>query len=166
MTGRRRITSLNHNANYTLQVAIELERRGLTFYDSLALGCGNSEVTALATALARAEEEHIVTFKRMWNALPEELSGPRLTDEELLAATEELRIKIMPNARKVLDLFLNSDLCKALDMAIEMEVEAVAFYSGLASAIANLDATVLKGVVSAEMEHLNMLREMRKRISA
>jgi len=157
---------LKHTADYTLQVAIELEQRGRTFYESLALGCGNSGVAALATSLAKAEDEHIATFKRMRDALPEELRGPRLTDDELLAATEELRYKIMPNARTVLDVFLSSDLRKALDMAIEMEVEAVAFYSGLASGIANLDAAVLKGVANEEMEHLNMLRTMRNRLSA
>jgi rubrerythrin len=157
---------LENTADYTLQVAIELERRGLTFYESLALGCGDSEVAALATSLAKAEEEHIATFKRMRDDLPRELHGPKLTEEELQAAAEELRNKIMPSAKTVLDVYISSDLGKALDMAIEMEVAAVAFYSGLSSAIDNLDAAVLKRVAHEEMEHLNMLRKMRKLHSA
>jgi rubrerythrin len=166
MTGGRRKTTLKHSADYTLQVAIELERRGQTFYESLSLACGKSEIAAFASSIAKAEEEHIATFRRMRDALPKELCGPILTDEELLAATNELRIKIIPNAKTVREVVLASDLRKALDMAIEMEDQAVAFYSELASHIANLDAAVLRGVVNEEMEHLRMLREMRNLLSA
>lgn len=166
MTGRRRRTSLEHTADYTLQVAIELERRGRTFYESLSLGCGNSEIAALATSLAKDEEQHIAIFRRMRDALPKELRGSRLTEEELSAATEELRDNIMPNARTVRDAVLTSDLYNVLDMAIEMETRAVAFYSRLASGITYLDATVLRGLANEEMEHLKKLREVRKRLSA
>jgi rubrerythrin len=55
--------------------------------------------------------------------------------KELFAAAHELRNKIMPRARTVHKAILTSDLFKSLDMAIEMETEAVAFYSGLASDI-------------------------------
>jgi rubrerythrin len=157
---------MKNSADYNLQVAIELESRGRTFYESLALASGNSKISAFATSIAKDEEEHIAIFKRMRDALPKGLLGPRLTDEELLAASNELRNNIMPNASTVLDVVMNSDLCKALDMAIEMEVSAVAFYSAMASGITDLDADVIKRVACEEMEHLNRLREKRKQLFA
>jgi rubrerythrin len=152
---------MKNSADYNLQVAIELEDRGRTFYESLSHACGDSKIGAFATAIAKDEEEHIEIFKRMRDALPMELRGPKLSDEELLAATDELRKKIIPNAGTVMDVVMSSDLCKALDMAIEMETLAVAFYTALASSIANLDVDVIQKVAYEEMAHLNKLREKR-----
>lgn len=155
---------MKNSADYILQVAIELEHRGRTFYESLSLGCGDPKIAELATLLAKSEEEHITTFKRMRDALPEELRGPRLTEKELFAVSKELRENIMPNARTVSDV-QDSDLLKALDMAIEMETEAVAFYTGLVSNSAKLDANVFRDVTNEETEHLNTLKEVRKSLS-
>lgn len=156
---------MKNSADHILQIAIELEHRGRTFYESLSLGCGDPKIATLATSLAKSEGEHITTFKRMQDALPEELRGPRLTGAELFAASEELRKIILPNAKAVSDMVLNSDLRKALNMAIEMETEAVAFYSGLASSSDKLDADVFKNIAIEETRHLNMLKEALKQLS-
>ena len=147
-----------------LQVAIEMEQLGRTFYESLSAGCGNAEIASLAASLALVEAEHIETFKLMRNALPSSQRGPKMTEEELFAAADELRNKLLPDAKTVHKAVMDSDVFKALDMAIEMETEAVAFYSGLASDIIGVD--VLSGIVNEEKEHLGMLREVRKLLSA
>jgi rubrerythrin len=119
--------SLKISADTILQVAIEMEQLGRTFYESLSLGCKHAEIAALAMSLAKAEEEHIETFERMRNALPPHQRGPELAEKELFAASVELRKKILPDARAVIKVAQSSDIFKALDMAIEMETEAVAF---------------------------------------
>jgi rubrerythrin len=166
IAGRRRIIPLKHIADNILQVAIEMEQIGRTFYESLSAGCGDAEIASLAASLAKIEAEHIETFERMLNSLPSTQRGPKLSEEELLAASDELRKTIIPGARAVQKVVLTSDLFKALDMAIEMEIEAVAFYSGLASVTTGLDKAVMAGIVDEEKEHLRMLQEVRNLLSA
>lgn len=155
---------MNYEADHALQVAIDMERLGQTFYESLASGCGDAGIAELAISLAKAEENHIATFKRMWNALPPVHRGPPLTEQERFAAAKELRVKIMPDASAVRDVALSADLRKALDMAIEMEVEAVAYYTGLVSGRAGLDSAVLMSIANEEKAHLNVLQLHRKRL--
>lgn len=153
---------MKHAADYTLQVAAELERLGRTFYDSLALGCGNARIAALAASLAKAEEEHVATFVRMRQALPRELRGPNLSPKELAEAVGELRARVMPNGRTVREAVLSTDLGKTLEMAIDMEAGVVAFYSELAADFAQQDAEILTEIVNEEREHLAMLREVHR----
>jgi rubrerythrin len=155
---------VKYEADHALQVAIEMERLGQTFYESLASGCGDAGIATLATRLAKDEERHIAVFTSMWNALPPVHRGPMLTEQECFAAAKELRVKIMPDAGMVREVALSADLRKALDMAIGMEVAAVAYYTGLVSGRAGLDGAVLTGIANEEKKHLSMLQENRKRL--
>ena len=73
-------------ADNLLQVAMEMERTGRTFYESLALERGRGEIAILATLRENAEKEHIETFDRIRDSLPPQQCGPRLTEAELIAA--------------------------------------------------------------------------------
>ena len=149
-----------------LQVAIEMEKIGRTFYESLSAGCGDAEIASLAASLALVEAEHIETFELMRNALPSSQRGLNVTEEDLFTAADELRKKFLPDAKTVQKAVLASDVFKALDMAIEMETEAISFYSGLASDIIGVDNAVLSGIINEEKEHLGMLREVRNLLFA
>ena len=155
---------MQYEADRTLQVAVELERLGKTFYESLAAGCGNKEIAALAVKLAKDEENHVALFKRMREMLPPLHQGPKLTEEELFAASKELRDKIMPDAATVRAAVTAADPTKALDMAIAMEAHAVSYYTNLALSVKGLDAEILRNFVKEEYEHLNTLRARRQRL--
>jgi rubrerythrin len=155
---------MKYEADRALQVAVEMERLGKTFYESLAAGCGNREIAALAATLAKSEESHVILFKRMREKLPPVHRGPMLTEKELFAASKELRDKIMPDASTVRAAVTSADPSKALDMAIAMEAHAVAYYTNLAAGVEGLDAEVLRNFVKEEKEHLETLRARRQRI--
>jgi rubrerythrin len=155
---------MKYAADRALQVAVEMERFGQTFYESLAVGCGNAEIAALAATLAKSEENHAALFKRMRESLPPVHRGPQLTEKEMFEAAKELRNKIMPDAGSVREVVQATDPRKALDMAIKMEANAVAYYSGLASGIAGLDAAVLTKFVNEEKGHLRTLQERYERL--
>jgi rubrerythrin len=53
---------MSYSADNALQVAIQMERLGQTFYQSLAAGCGNAEIAAIAAKLAGDEQKHLQTF--------------------------------------------------------------------------------------------------------
>jgi len=153
-------------ADVILQIAMELERRGRTFYESLALGCGNGRIAALAATLAKAEIDHLETFTRMREGLPEGLRGPNLTEEELMAAAERVRREVLPRASVVSETVIASNPGKALDMAIAMEADAVAFYAEAAAGLDGLDADVITAIMAEERAHLVMLQEVRNLCAA
>ncbi len=152
---------MGYEADHALQVAIRLERLGHLFYDSLSAGCGDAEIALLATALARDEDEHVRVFERMRAALSAAERGPELSEEELISAARNLRKRIIPSAHEVRQVVLSADILKALDMAIEMESSAVAYYTELASAACDTDKLVLLRMVEEERGHLEMLRQVR-----
>lgn len=155
---------MKYAADHVLQVAIEMERLGRTFYESLAAGCGDIDIEELATALAKDEGKHIDTLTRMRDALPSDQRSPKVPEKELFSSAKELRNKIMPSPKQIREAVLPSDLCKALDMAMEMESEAVAYYSDLASGMAGPDAVVLMSVADEEKKHVRALEERRQRL--
>jgi len=157
--------TMNFAADQILQVAIELERRGRTFYESLSQECGNTEIKALAAALAEIEGEHIDTFQRMRETLPANLRGPDLSEDELRRTAEVLYPRILPDPETVHRVVQAADLCRALEMAIEMEGAAVAFYEELALVGPGLNSLVLSEVADEERGHLNLLQRARTLLS-
>jgi rubrerythrin len=152
-----------HPTDHALQIAIEMERLGQTFYESLAQGCGDAAIAALASGLAKAEKQHVAVFTRMLEALPLELRGPKLTEQELFDAAKELRVNIMPGAAAVRDAVLETELTKALDLAIDMEAKAVAYYTGQSFGVKGIDSAALARIAEEEKKHLSVLRERRMR---
>lgn len=154
---------MTHPTDRALQIAVEMERLGQTFYESLAQGCCDAAIAALASDLAKAEKQHVAIFGRMLEALPPGLRGPKLTEQELFDAVNELRADIMPAPVKVRDAVLESELTKALDLAIDMESKAVAYYTSQSFAAKGIDSAALSRIAEEEKKHLKVLRERRMR---
>jgi|WetSurMetagenome_2_1015567.scaffolds.fasta_scaffold00168_18 rubrerythrin len=157
---------MTHAADRTMQIAVEMEKLGRTFYESLAQGCGDPGIAALARQLARDEKNHVEVFSRMLDALPDAQRGPALTETELFDAAAALRVKIMPGAAAVRDAVIGADIGKVLDMAIDMEAQAAAFYSGEARAAAGMDSAALARIADEEKKHLTILRDHRGRLDS
>jgi rubrerythrin len=152
---------MKFTADHALQIAIEMEQLGRTFYEALADGCGDSRIETFARKLAEEEGTHIRVFEQMRDGLPPGLRGPRTSEKELFLAAKELSNKILPNPEKVRETVLSSDLGKALGMAIEMEKEAVSYYLSLVSDAPDLDVAVLTNVANEEKKHLRALNKHR-----
>jgi rubrerythrin len=154
---------MSYSADNALQVAIQMERLGQTFYQSLAAGCGNAEIAAIAAKLAGDEQKHLQTFERMRNSLGAEQRGPRLTEEQLTATAGKFYKLILPAAHEVRQAALGGDIIKVLEMAMQMEVDSAAYYSSL-TPIGGIDAAVLKTIIQEERSHLTTLRNWRQRL--
>lgn len=147
----------DHNVDHALQVAIEIEKMGKTFYESLASGCGDSRIAALAAELAKAETSHIGFFKRMLSELSSPIRGPQLTPRELYEAAKELHVEIMPDPLVVRNTVLTSDIKKALEMAIDMESASVSYYTQLSLNTTPEDAEIMTRIIEEENDHLETL---------
>ena len=153
---------MSHSADYALQVAIHMERLGITFYQSLAAGCGDARIAALAAKLAEDEKKHLWIFERMFHSLPIEQCGPKQTEDQIAATAGKFYKLILPTAAEVKEVALSGDVTKALKMAMQMESDAVAYYSSMNPAVGS-DSAVLKTIIQVEKNHLSALSEYGKK---
>jgi rubrerythrin len=146
-----------HSADYTLQIAMQMERLGQTFYESMAAGSGSPQITAVATMLAEQEKKHLWTFERMYHSIPLEQCGPKLTEDQISTTAGKYFKLILPTADEVRKVALSGDTASALQMAIQMETDSIAFYSSLTPAVTS-DVAVLKAIIDEEKKHMTILR--------
>jgi rubrerythrin len=150
-------------ADYALQVAIQMEQLGHTFYESLAASRGDWKISLIAVKLAEDEFEHLRTFENMRNALPDDQRGPKMTDDQIAAAADKFHKLILPTPDEVRRVALSSDRKEVLQMAIKMETDSIAYYKNLLSAVGK-EAAILKKVIDEEKKHINTLRDYLKKI--
>jgi len=150
-------------ADYAIQVAIQMENLGHTFYKSLAAGSGDTKVAVVAARLAADELKHLQTFENIRNSLPAGERGPKLTEEQVIAAAGKFHKLILPTAHEVQSVALSGNMKEVLQMAIKMEVDSIAYYSNLLSAVGK-DASILKKVIDEEKKHIVTLKDYIKQI--
>lgn len=147
-------------ADQALLVAIEMERLGTTLYESLA-SCTEPDTAKIARLLANEERRHAASFQRLRDQLPGEKRGPDLSESELSASARKLRNILLPTTDKVRQVALNGSFLEALDMAIEMEHQAVDFYSNVLAKADGDYASVVAEIVSEETRHRGTLEKLR-----
>ena len=154
---------MSHPADYVLQIAMQMERLGNIFYNSLAKGCGDEKMAALAVKLAEDERGHLWKFEKMYHSIPIESCGPKLTEDQIAASAGKFYKLILPSADEVRKVALSGDMVKVLTMAMQMEADAIAYYESM-TPVSSEDVSVLKAIISEEKKHLAMLRDWRKRL--
>lgn len=83
-----------------------------------------------------------------------------------MTAADRVRRMVLPRPGVVSETVIASNLAKALDMAIVMEADSVAFYAEAAAGLDGIDADVIAAIVAEEREHLVMLQEVRNLCAA
>jgi rubrerythrin len=149
----------------TMQIAEGLERCGKMFYESLAAASDNARIAAIAASLANAEGQHLSAFQRMRETQSPLNRCRQLNEEELHAAAKELYGTLFPDADEIRMAVSSSDLRSALNLAMTMETQAAAFYTGLAAGIAGPNGAVLARLADEENEHLSILTVQGKRFA-
>jgi rubrerythrin len=141
-----------------LQIAIELEVTGGVFYEVVASGCGrgNERVAKLFLRMIDEEEDHRKTFENMLNEFVEQ-TGQRpapLSPEEREYVTKLLNAQVLPDPVATREKAEHCILKEAVDIAIEMERETVAFYAGvLLTATGEDDAKLVQKIIDEEKKH-------------
>ena len=152
---------MKYEADHALQVAMQMEKLGKSFYETLASCCDNKKVAQLAASLATAEEQHLESFEQMRQNLPAAERGPRMTEEDQYRTAAEIRGQILPTVADIRKMAMGSDAVATIDIAIKMERDAVLYYTKMAATVGGSDLTVMNKIIDAERSHVEVLQKHR-----
>jgi rubrerythrin len=158
--------SIVFSSNELINAAINIERRGISFYDVMAKSTDNEEAKAVFEGLVSMEREHIRIFEGMLSEgyerqQPEEsvqeYSGylQALIDDAIFtddAITSEMAMQA------------DSDI-KALELGISAEKDSILFYYEMRDLMPKKNTAVINGIIAEEKSHLQQLSEIKKKLA-
>ena len=140
-----------------IQTAIQMEDLGRDFYDALAASAVDREIAQLCRRLADDESNHRDTFRRIRSDLAEQGETVLLPDEQLAKARRTAREHVLPAPETIRRLAASDNILDLLDVAAQMEKDAIHFYSVIADGLPG--QTVVRVVLQEEQNHLRLLIE-------
>ncbi|HEY97331.1 MAG TPA: ferritin family protein [Dehalococcoidia bacterium] len=157
--------SIIFSGNELLNIAISIERRGMTFYDIMAKSTDNEVARAVFEALVNMEREHITIFENMMDEIgpsqTAESTGPEysgylqaLIDDSVF--TDDMITSEMATQA-------DSDI-KALELAISAEKDSILFYYEMKELMPKQVYPVIERIILEEKSHLHQLTEVKKRL--
>ena len=150
-----------------MNLAIGIERRGITFYDIMAKSTDDEMVRMVFEALVNMERQHITIFEDMLGegSITSDLTekGPEFTDYlraliDDAAFTDDMITSEMATQA-------DSDV-KAIELAISAEKDSILFYYEMSELVPNKVLSVIKQIITEEKSHLRQLTEVKRRLQA
>jgi len=159
--------SIIFSGNELLNIAISIERRGMTFYDIMAKSTDNEVARAVFEALVNMEREHIGIFEDMMDeidaahtpesASPEYSGYIQALIEDAVFMDDMITSEMATQA--------DSDI-KALELAISAEKDSILFYYEMKELMPKQVLAVIERIILEEKSHLQQLTEVKKRLQA
>ena len=144
-----------------VQTAIQMEELGQDFYEALGSAASNPEIAELCRKLAAEEGEHRRTFQRIRSDLAGQGRTVLLGNDQLARAYQAAKERIVPDRATIARVASAGGVIDLLEMAVEMEKEAIGFYAGLAAGLPREGA--IGAVIQEEQKHLRTLLAIRDR---
>jgi rubrerythrin len=150
-----------------INIAIGIERRGITFYDVMAKSTDNEMARAIFNELVEMEREHLKTFQGMLEKADEH----RDTEATKQEYSDYLQA-LMDNAVFTDDMITgematqaDSDI-KAIELGISAEKDSILFYYEMRDNISRRTAPTIDRIIAEEKLHLKQLSEIKKKLAA
>lgn len=147
-----------------LEIAIQIEKNGYTFYSQAAKKVTDKTARELIEWLAQEEKSHISRFEDILSSFnPEELDMSPAEFEEY-----SLYLKALADARVFTTELKAEEAARevksgkeAIDLAIGFEKDSLLFLHGIRMMVKGPDAVVVEELQREEMLHLKKLVELK-----
>ena len=149
-----------------INIAIGIERRGITFYDTLARSTENATARDVFKYLADMEREHIQIFQGMLSEA-DKYQPPETYAGEYTAYLQALIDSVvftddMVNSQMAIS--ADSDI-KAVELAISAEKDSILFYYEMKDLMPRRAQPTVDKIITEEKSHLRQLSELKKEIT-
>jgi rubrerythrin len=157
--------SVTFSGDELINIAMDIERRGISFYDVMAKSTDDEMARTAFDGLAALERQHLVIFQKMLaetNARKlEETPTPQypayvqaLLDEAVFS-DDVITSEVATQA--------DSDI-KAIELGISAEKDSILFYYEMRENMPRPDVPVIDRIIAEEKSHLQQLSAIKKRI--
>ena len=148
------------NINKLLQFAVEMEERGVKFYDTLSEKADADELKMLFHLLSE-EEKH-------QKELVSEIAVSHKDPDKGFQITKEYSEYLDQFARDILfnekDLSMIKNLKDAIEIAKKQELDAMLFYTDIKNHVAAEYTTAVEQIISEERKHFKKLSELQNKL--
>ncbi len=160
------MTQSTFRAGEVLDMAVQIERQGVTFYESCLKTELPSKVKQVFQFLLDQEHQHIQTFREMRqdlsdHELPESYAGE--TESYMQSFVKDEVFK-SPNeaAEKAAGI---TDASEAIEYGLKIENRSIDFYQNIKGVVPKSEREAIDGVIFQEEAHKKRLESLRKEMS-
>lgn len=159
------------NAGEVFDVAIKIEKNGISFYEKAQKAIDDPDVKELFKALAGDGLDHKKRFDELKKELPEELRRPTVSDPDneldmyiQMLADQHVFSSVEETSEQLASVKTVSD---ALNMALRFEKDSVIFYLSLQEATCEGRAhDLITRLIKEKQEHVKRLSIQMRKCSA
>ena len=145
-----------------LEMAMGIERNGITFYDTLAEKTSDTDICSLYTYLSDEEKKHLMSFRNMAGPegkyVPAE-SYPGENMQYLKSLIDSAVFMDIADARRLAENTVSE--YNAINIGIQAEKDSILFYSELRNIVNVPDRQIVDTIIEAEKDHLRQLSELK-----
>ena len=146
------------SASDIINIAIDIERRGISFYDVMAKSADNDSAKAIFSNLVVMEREHLEVFQ----GLLEEINNLQI--EDIQDSRRSGYIKSLAESAVFTDDLITSDMAsqadtdiKAMELGINAEKDSLLFYYEIIHILPQRMTQVIDRIIEEEKTHLLQL---------
>jgi len=159
--------SIAFSAGELIDIAIGIERRGVTFYDVMAKSTDNEIARRVFQGLVEMEREHIEIFQNMLG----EADKYQLVESATAESTDYLQALV--DSAVFTDDMITSEMAtqaendiKAVELGISAEKDSILFYYQMKDIMPPPALPMINRIIAEEKSHLRQLSEIKKRLTA
>ena len=146
-----------------IEIAINIERNGVAFYQTLADKTQNKDAKAIYDYLASEEMKHLSTFQDILNALDQYQPPEDYAEEYMLYLKSLVDSSVFSNvieaqqkAEKI------SSEIEALDTGVQAEKDSILFYTEMQNFVRQPDQEIVLNIIDEEKAHLRQLSQLKQ----
>jgi rubrerythrin len=157
--------SIAFSGSELIDIAIGIERTGITFYDIMAKSTDDAMTRDVFQQLADIEREHIQIFHDMLDKADEY----KLNENEEYAGYLQALIDsaVFTNDMITSEMATQADSdIKALELGIRAEKDSIIFYYQMKDIMPQAALPMINRIITEEKSHLQQLSEIKKKLTA
>ena len=146
-----------------VEIAINIERNGVAFYQTLANKTQNKDAKDIYDYLANEEKKHLNTFQSMLDAVGQYQPPQDYAEEYMLYLKSLVDSSVFSNiseaqqkAEKV-----TSEI-EATDTGIQAEKDSILFYTEMQNFVRQPDQKIVRNIIEEEKAHLRMFSQLKQ----
>ncbi len=159
--------SISFSGSELINIAIDIERRGIAFYDIMTKSTENATAREVFQHLVDMEREHIRIFEGMLG------EADKYQPSETYPGEYAAYLQALVDSAIFTDDMLTSEMAarmdsdiEAMELAISAEKDSILFYYQMKEIMPRRAQPTVDRIIAEEKSHLRQLSELRKHLAS